>query len=761
MAGLDIWIRLKRPLQITGLVLLAVFASGVIALTVVGFRVSRSLNGRLSETGPYGSTTLYSAPSIIAVGDEFNPHEIAAELRASGYAAGPASAKHNSYQLSQDEVTIQQGGAVPGPSIRIRFQAGKITEITDTEQRKALPEFRLPPQVLAQVRGGAMEDRRVLHFAEIPPSVVQALLSAEDKRFYSHAGFDPFRLIKAIWVNLKSGRPDQGGSTLTMQLARNLYLDPEKTWGRKIQELLIAEVLELKLSKKQILEQYVNRIYFGRRTGINLTGFEAAAENYFSRPLSELSLAEAATLAGIVQRPSYFDPIRHPERTLARRNLVLELMKRNGYISELARAQAASTSLFIARTKTDSLSPQWFVSLAFKEVAANPKAAQSSSLDPLLQRAAVEAVAAGLREVDKRVGSRPGVGFPEVALVAIDPRTGEVKALVGGRDFAKSEVNHATAQRQPGSVFKPFVYATALQSSRGRFTAATLLDDEPTTFKFGVQEYTPGNYGESYGQLTLRRALAFSDNIATVSLAEQVGYDKVAHLALSAGFNDRIRATPALALGAYESSPLEIAGAYSIFANSGLVTKPTFVSWTSETKVSPRVAALSPQVAFLMQDLLAEVLRSGTAADVHARGFNVPAAGKTGTTRDGWFAGYVSNLICVVWVGYDDNTDLKLEGAKSALPIWTEFMKRATKRAAYRQPLGKVPSGITMAKIDSDTGLLVGPYCTKIRYEYFLQGTEPHEMCDRAATTGPVATVGALAQEGLKAMGHFFHLTSR
>jgi penicillin-binding protein 1B len=737
---------------------------GVVASTVFCIRVSRSLNERLADAGAFGSTTLYSFPAMVAAGDEITKDEIAAQLRASGFANGLGIAEHNSYQVSQDQLTVHQepSEAIQSSSIRIQFRAGRIAEIKDIEHQHTLTQFRLPPQVLAQVRGGSMEVRRPVHFAEIPPAVIQALLSTEDKRFFFHPGFDPFRLVKALSVNLRRGRLEQGGSTLTMQLARKLYLDPEKTWVRKLQELIIAEVLEFKLSKKQILEQYMNRVYFGRETGINVTGFGAAAEHYFARPLSELSVAEAAMLAGIVQRPSYFDPLRHPERTRARRNRVLALMMRNGYISEAARADAAKTSLFIANVQSDRLRAQWFVNLGFNELAATLPAQVYSSLDPLLQRAAVEAVAAGLVEVDKRLVGKGGTGFPEVALVAIDPRSGEVKALVGGRDFSKNEVNHAVAQRQPGSVFKPFVYATALQSSRGGFTPATLLSDDPTTFRFGAEDYTPGNFHAAYGQLTLRRALALSDNIATVSLAEQIGYDKVAQLARTAGFNDRIRATPALALGAYEASPLEIAGAYSIFANSGVVTKPTFLSGSGDAKGPrdgpPAIAALSPQVAFLMQDLLAEVLRSGTAADVHARGFNVPAAGKTGTTRDGWFAGYVSNLICVVWVGYDDNSDLKLEGAKSALPIWTEFMKRAAKRAIYRQSLGDVPKGITVARIDADTGLLAGPHCVKVRAEYFLPGTAPRETCDREAIPTPGETVAARVQESVKAMGRFFRL---
>jgi penicillin-binding protein 1B len=321
-----------------------------------------------------------------------------------------------------------------------------------------------------------------------------------------------------------------------------------------------------------------------------------------------------------------------------------------------------------------------------------------------------------LLEVDQRAAHKTGHGLPQVALVAIDSHTGEVKALIGGRDFSQSEVNHSTARRQPGSVFKPFVYAAALQSKRGPFTAATVLNDDPTTFEFGSEEYTPGNWGGYHdGQFTLRHALTSSNNIATVSLAEQVGFDNILQVALAPGLNDRLRATPSLALGSYEVSPLEIAGAYTIFANRGMFVRPKFLAGARESIAAPLPgrAVLSPAVAFIMQDLLAEVLRSGTGAG----------------SRDGWFAGYVSNLICVVWVGYDDNADLEIAGASSALPIWTEFMKRASQRTEFRQPLDAPPPTVIAVLIDSETGLLAGERCEKVRYEYFVRGTEPRQLC--------------------------------
>lgn len=366
-----------------------------------------------------------------------------------------------------------------------------------------------------------------------------------------------------------------------------------------------------------------------------------------------------------------------------------------------------------------------------------------STLDPRLQRAAEEAVQLGMLSVDRQLSQR-GVSTPgpQVALVALDPRTGSIRALVGGRDYNVSQLNHARAKRQPGSLFKPFVYAAALSTAERRgsvvFTAATLLDDVPTKFWFDNQVYEPSNYKHQFrGEVTLRHALSKSLNVATIQLAERVGYRSVVEMARSAGFGEEIQPTPAVALGAYESTPLDIAAAYTLFANQGIYVEPHMVSYVlgdggariySHTPVIRR--ALSPQVAYLMVNLMEEVVRSGTGAGVRARGFKVPAAGKTGTSRDGWFAGFTTDLVCVVWVGFDDNRDLKLEGAKSALPIWTEFMKEAV---AIMGPPGpfKPPSGVVTAEVDAESGQLATPQCTAVRPEVFIKGTEPLDFCSR------------------------------
>jgi penicillin-binding protein 1B len=380
-----------------------------------------------------------------------------------------------------------------------------------------------------------------------------------------------------------------------------------------------------------------------------------------------------------------------------------------------------------------------------------------TTLDLEVQQAASEGIRAGITEVDlqlkksKRAKDAPPPDplQPQLALVALDPHTGWLKALVGGRDYGRSQLNHVLAKRQPGSSFKPFVYAAALSSgvdgSQPLLTPATVLDDEPTTFQFAGQAYEPENYKQEYhGQVSLREALMYSLNVATVHLAEMAGYDKVRSLAVAAGINTDLLATPAIALGAYVATPLEIAGAYTIFSNGGRYVEPKFILAVNDASGrtlwrSPEVSrqVLDPRVAYLMVNLLESVVNNGTGAGVRTRGFTLPAAGKTGTSHDGWFAGFSSNLLAVVWVGYDDDRELKLSGSASALPIWTEFMKSAAQVPAYRdaQPF-EAPPGIVTVPVQMAASLPGGGDSVLVRNEYFIEGTEPQEQVPRQGSRG-------------------------
>jgi penicillin-binding protein 1B len=722
---------------------------GVFALIVVQYlRLARLADRRLAE-GPFSmSTQILAAPETIAVGESLTAYDLASKLERSGYTRSDGN-RSGWFAAHANDVQIMPPSS---GRVQVQFSQGRISSIESLRDHSALQEYRLPPQLLTDLSENR-EKRRLVRFAEIPLSLVHALTSAEDKRFFDHGGFDYRRAVKAAIVDFRDGRKQQGASTLTMQLARALWLHPQKSWRRKTEEILITVHLEHVLSKQQIFEDYANQIFFGMRGPYSINGFGEASRVYFGKELSQIDTAQAALLAGLVQRPSYFNPYRYPERAVNRRNLVLTLMQRNGQLSEPEYRAAMAEPLKLAAQADDESENSYFLSMMNEELQSTlaESAKQShtivATLDPQLQKAAESAVHSGMEAVDKQLHGHGDVR-PQVALVALDPHTGELKALVGGRSYGASQLNHALASRQPGSVFKPFVYAaaieTALDGAPKTFTPASLVTDEATTFQFGNETYQPKDFkGDYQGDVTLRTALAESLNVAAVSVAEQVGFTQVVRIARQAGLN-AVQPTPSVALGAYEATPLDIAGAYMVFANHGVWLKPTTLqrvlasdgSVLSEHQQITR-QAIDPRVAYITLNMMQEVLSSGTGAAARAKGFALPAAGKTGTSRDGWFAGFTSELLCVVWVGFDDNRDLKLEGARSALPIWADFMKQASQIAPYRSAHDfRVPSGVVTAEICSESGELAGPACPHVRNEVFIAGTEPTTMCSMHRALG-------------------------
>jgi penicillin-binding protein 1B len=595
-----------------------------------------------------------------------------------------------------------------------------------------------------------------VRFSEIPKVMVNAVLSAEDKHFFQHNGFDPVGIIRAAWKDyILERRRLEGASTISQQVARNLLLGKERGWRRKIPETLITLHLEQTLTKQQIFEDYANTEYVGNQGSFSINGFGEAAQVYFGKDLSQITLPEAALLAGLPQSPAMWDPFRHPERARTRRNIVLHAMLENGYINQQQYEDAAAAPLGVTKEHVESTDAPYFVDLVndtlesrFQDYDFQTNSYRIyTTLDMNLQRDAEEAVREGIVETDqqwKRRNKNYGTAtFPkaQVALVALDAETGRVLALVGGRNYGASQLDHAVALRQPGSSFKPFVYTAAMETALDNnggpvLTPASTVMDEPTTFWYDNKPYEPANFEDDYfGLVTLRQALAHSLNVSAVKVAQTVGYDKVASVAQLVGLN--VKPTPAIALGVYEVRPLDIAGAYTVFADGGQFIKPTFISSirdqheaTIYTNQPKPVQAIDPRVAYLVENMMEEVLRSGTGVAVRARGFELPAAAKTGTSRDGWFAGFTSKIICVVWVGFDDNRDFKLEGAHSALPIWVDFMKRAHQHREYRNvhPFDP-PDGIVTAEIDADTGELATPSCPHVRSEVFIAGTQPVQIC--------------------------------
>ncbi|HEV2201894.1 MAG TPA: PBP1A family penicillin-binding protein [Bryobacteraceae bacterium] len=706
--------------------------------------------------GPFANTSmLYAAPQPVMLGDPATVGELTSYLHDAGYSEASTN-RLGWYHTRPDAIEINPGADAYDPEgAVVKIEGGKVTQIISVRDHSERTLYYLEPQPITNLFDQKREKRRLVHFNDIPKVMVDAVLAAEDKHFFQHAGFDPMGILRAALVDIKERRGSQGASTLTQQLARTLWLGPERGWRRKIPETLITLHLEQELTKEQIFEDYANAIYLGHQGSFSIHGFGEAAEVYLGKDLTQVTAADAALLAGLIQSPIGRNPFRYPDRARTRRNVVLKAMRDNGTLNDQEYQDAAASPLKVTREAAESTDAPYFVDLVndtlqnkFSYDFQNNSYRVFTTLDMNLQRDAVQAVRLGIQETDqqwKRRSKKYGTDeFPlaQVALVALDAETGEVKALVGGRSYGVSQLDHALAKRQPGSSFKPFVYATAfaspLEDGGKVITPATTVVDEPTTFYFEDQIYEPADFEEKYsGAVTLRQALAHSMNVPAVKVGEMVGFDKVAETARAVGLNLDIKPTPSIALGAYEVMPIEIAGAYTVFPNQGMLVKPSFIQSIRDQNGSrvfqssiERKPAIDPRVAYIMTNVLQEVLRSGTGAGVRGRGFLLPAAGKTGTSRDGWFAGFTSKLICVVWVGFDDNRDFKLEGARSALPIWVEFMKHAHQHRQYRNVHGfEAPEGIVTADVDSETGQLATPNCPKVHSEVFIAGTQPVEAC--------------------------------
>lgn len=707
--------------------------------------------------GPFAKTSrIFAAPSVVSVGEAATLDELAAQLARSGYSTSRTNTT-GWYNLREDAIEVFPGSESyfdrDEPGV-IKVQNGKIAQIISLRDNTERTRYSLEPELITNLFDKNRQKRRLVKFEDLPKHLVDAVTSVEDKRFFEHAGFDPLRIAKSAYVDITTGKKAQGSSTITMQLARGLWLTLEKSWTRKAAETLITIHLEQKLTKEQIFEYYANYVPLGRRGSFDIHGFGEAAQAFFGKDVRHLTVEESATLAGVIQLPSYRNPVRWPDRALARRNVVLGLMHDNGKLTDAQYETAKAAPMVVSRGSAESNDAPYFIDLVndtlqdkfgdrdFQDGAYR----LYTTLDLDLQRDAAEAVRVGMAEVDKQIErmykGKPKVPEAQVAMVVLDAATAEVRALIGGRNYGLSQLNRSLAKRQPGSIFKPFVYAAALNTglydAPEVFTTVSVIEDEPTTFTFNGNSYEPSNFKDHfYGPVTMRQALARSLNIPTVKLAEAVGYSRVRDLAKQAGLTEQ-RATPSIALGSYEATPIDMAGAYTIFPNNGVYTKPTWLHTIRDAESHNIYSAkqekrqvLDPRVNYLMVNLLEEVMRSGTGAGARSRGFWQVAGGKTGTSRDGWFAGFTSKLICVVWVGFDDNSDLKLEGAKSALPIWTEFMKRAHSRRAYRNLHSfAAPEGIVGVNVESASS------STGTRGEVFIAGTEP---LDGVSTTTAAA----------------------
>ena len=747
-------------------VLVAVFGLFLTATSIFayyyiqfGHLVDQRLTGQIFQN----TSRLYSAPGRIYTGEELKLADLSAYLLRAGYqdgevpgAPGQIHAKGTTLEIRPSKDSYFDAGN----ALRVVFTGPAISKITQISDGSVRDSAELEPEVITNLFDSSREKRRIVRFDDLPNVMINAVLSAEDKRFFEHGGFDIVRVIGAGLADLKIGHRAQGASTIDMQVARSFFFTTKREWRRKIKETLMAFEIDQRFTKQQIFELYANEIYLGNRGSFSIRGFGEGAQAYFGKDIREISLGEAAFLAGIIRAPNrYSGAERHMDRAIESRDRVLGQMVENGYVTQAQADAAKKEKLHFVSGGVESSSAPYFVDMVkddlldqFSETDLQTQSFRIyTTLDPELQKAASEAVQSGMQGVDKLLAKRyaawkkKGQVVPQVqvALVALDPRTGEIRALVGGRNYGESQLNHALAHRQPGSVFKPFVYAAAFENAAQGMqpvvTPVTTVEDVPTTFDFDGKEYTPDNYGqEFYGTVTVQDALIHSLNVATVKVAEMIGYQRVVDVARQMGLGNNIQATPAVALGAYEMTPVDVAAGYTVFATNGYRSEPLFLrsvlaaDGSVEESAGPRTrGVLDSRVAYLVSSLMEDVINRGTGVTVRSMGFEAPAAGKTGTSRDGWFAGYTSNLLCVVWIGFDDNRDLELSGSQSAAPVWAEFMKRAVALPQYRntEPFAP-PPGVIAVSIDPQTGQLAGPSCPQSVNEYFVSGTEPTQMCE-------------------------------
>jgi penicillin-binding protein 1B len=637
--------------------------------------------------------------------------------------------------------------------IRLAVEAGRVTSVFDPGNGSRLDGIELEPELLSGLTDTVGQFRRPVRLAAVPEMLIKAVLAAEDHRFYEHGGVDGRAVLRALWVNVRRGEVAQGGSTLTQQLVKNLLLSPRRTWDRKLREAGLAIMLEWRYGKAQILEAYLNTIYMGQHGSAGIYGVGAAARSYFGKDVERLDLAEAALLAGMIRAPNSYSPAQNPDRARERRDAVLARMTEIQFIDEATRAKASQERVRVRSGTLQRLLAPYFLDHVRAQIEQPSEEGVLgggglriySTLDPVLQRAAEAAVTRGLDRLEgryKHLRRKENGERLQAALVAMDPATGEIRALVGGRDYFQSQFNRAIhARRQPGSAFKPFVYLAALGAGPNgeppRLTPVSVVKDEPFTVQVGRDTWSPRNYENRFeGPVSVRRALEQSLNAATYQVAAEVGLPTVVRRARDAGFTSPLQPVPALTLGSFEVTPVEMAGAYATLANYGERRSPTAVrtivdrAGQVEEPARVRGPALRADEAYLVTYLLRGVVDRGTGMPVRALGVDGIVAGKTGTTNDGrdaWFVGYSPRLVALVWVGFDERDVLKLSGGQAALPIWADFMKTAMTVV----PSGgfTVPATVLFREVDPANGKLATRYCPAQFREAFLAGTEPREPC--------------------------------
>lgn len=749
------WMRGKSRVQLVKAAFpaMAIGAAAAVSLEAI-------VRARLSDSMLSAPTRFYARPIVVEPGMELDRHRIEGSLERLGYekAAG-RNVGIGEYRFDRRRWTIgrrawrlhdrlDRGGVAV---IRLGY-GNRILDIRNPDGER-IAAFALDPEEIRNGPGAAYEDRIPITLSDIPQHLVDAILAIEDQRYFEHDGIDPRRIAGAAIADVRARRIVQGASTITQQLAKNLFLSPGRSLTRKVREIAMARTLELRHGKAEILEAYMNEVYLGQDGAVAIHGVGRAAQFFFGKDVSQLTVGESALIAGIIRGPSLYSPFRSPDAAAGRRNLVLSRMLALDMISEAVSREASEAPLGLRSRPAMVRSGRYFVDFAVEQLRADlgktaeqPGLAVFTTLDMELQQAAEKAVHDGLVELERYYPRLARHDAPlQAAMVALDPQTGEILAMVGGRDYGQSQFNRAAkARRQPGSAFKPVVALAALTLEKQNreydgptFTLASILEDKPLSVQTSAGPWEPDNYdGRFRGPVTLREAIEGSLNVPFARLGMAVGPENIVETAQALGIRNYLNPVPSLALGSSEVTPLELTGAYNVIAAAGYRANPNAILRVFGEDGRPDGLrenlggqVFDPAETYLVTSALRGAVERGTGRALRSSGFRGPVAAKSGTTnhfRDAWFIGYTPSITVGVWVGFDDGRSIGLSGSRAALPIFGQFLADAAD--TYGETEFEIPYGLEVAEVNRETGLLGGPGCGG-EPEVFLSGTAPQTSC--------------------------------
>lgn len=728
---------------------------GAAALVLTGFYLASlysEISTMIEERRAALSSAVFSAPHLIRPGDDVARSQLLDRLSSLSYTPVATATTPGEYAKTASSIAIYLRGYRQGPRqvapglVTVSLKGAQITAVQDASG-DARSDAMLEPEAIGRLFPGAPAERVEIELANQKPYLVGGLLATEDQYFYWHPGINPVRIVHAVITDLREGRLAAGASTLTQQLARTFMGRRDRSFERKFRELAVALVLEIRLSKDRILERYINDVSMGAYDGTPIHGMPQAARYFFNKDLGQVTPAEAATLIGMVQAPTLYDPRRHPEACTKRRNVVLGVMKSQGVIDDAAYATAVATPVRISKPPGLRRAP-YFTDYVVAQLARIPGFDGNlagikvyTTLDTEIQSDTVDAIVSNVETLEKNHKSLRRVANSaklQTSAVVLDARSGAIRALAGGRNYSHSQFNRAAmALRQPGSVFKPIVYLAALDPDRAPFspvlTLASLLPDQPMNFG----GWTPANYDHEYAtRVTTAKALFESLNVPTAYIGNRLGPELIVRTAHELGIRQDLPAVLPISIGTGETTLLDMTSVYQVFASGGRRSP----AYAIESVVDARdheiyrhedagTRVIEPRVAYLVTGALKAVLRRGTGASAGRLGLDIPAAGKTGTTqdyKDAYFVGYTPDVVCGVWMGFDTPQSLGLTGAQAALPAWVQIMQDSAPSDARDFPQ---PAGIVMASIDPESGGLATPSCPKPASLPFLSGTAPTERC--------------------------------